>query len=772
MEQKDYRLAAIMYTDIVGFSRMMEDDEAGTLQILHLHNDLVRKAVERRHGTVIKTIGDAFLVDFRNTVEALQCALEVQEELYAYNLEHRDLPLLLRIGVHLGDIYFFENDALGEGINIAARLQSLSCPGGICFSQDVYNHVLNKIDFRAEKLGKVSLKNITKEIHAYQICTSNVEFDPKRNAPGQPAGTKAPIAAPEPAAPTGTAAAAGLPLPGGADREYTQEASRDILEKIRLAILEDTRKFGRRMTVEEALDRYGEYGVEAREVIASMAERGILVKRGRQTTVLGLDQDKVTDIGRNIERAVHGIVDAIETRVQTQGQYGRGRDMRDYRQVGRETRHAVKAELRAALGQRDDDVATGKWDKDLKDSEYFKPGAEELETDFGRYRSKMGDKARKTVGGLVGNIVSFLGVNALLWYINLNFAPGFLWAAIVSASWGIGVASNLVAAIRSGARSREVERMPELDAGQLEVYKKLNRVKDSILSHGTSTLTVPALLATINLLTSPGFLWFLIPSGIMIASFLAHLASYPFTKKSLERKLLALLGADSWREVFTMGKRRAKAGKMSGPYASYYMEAAATRDAIVAQLKRFGKGDSPFGEDMTPTLDKYVDQVRLLTAAVNEIDGIVASIPSVDLRKDHDELVLKRDMAASPSMKSEYQRSIDEIVKQESGFRELEDQREVLKLRLRSSVNTLKQMQLDMARYKTMSDSESHVAVDDIRKKTDDLTNYLSDLKKGMDETGEDEKWKDIERLAAEADEAAKAERKSLENRTGETKTG
>ncbi|HPM71981.1 MAG TPA: adenylate/guanylate cyclase domain-containing protein, partial [Spirochaetales bacterium] len=78
MEQKDYRLAAIMYTDIVGYSRMMERDEAGTLSLLHYHNALVSDIAAKRHGTVIKTIGDAFLIDFRNTVEALQCAMEVQ----------------------------------------------------------------------------------------------------------------------------------------------------------------------------------------------------------------------------------------------------------------------------------------------------------------------------------------------------------------------------------------------------------------------------------------------------------------------------------------------------------------------------------------------------------------------------------------------------------------------------------------------------------------------------------------------------------------------
>lgn len=184
MKQTDYRLAVIMYTDIVGFSKMMGENEAETLNVLRTHNRILDEAVEACHGTVIKTIGDAYMVDFRNTVEALQCAVEVQEKIYEYNKQTGSYILLVRIGLHLGDIYFYEKDAFGDGINIAARLQSFAKPGCICFSQDVFNQVLNKVDFHAEKLGRVSLKNINKEIHAYEIETKNTEFDTENEKAG------------------------------------------------------------------------------------------------------------------------------------------------------------------------------------------------------------------------------------------------------------------------------------------------------------------------------------------------------------------------------------------------------------------------------------------------------------------------------------------------------------------------------------------------------------------------------------------------------------
>lgn len=769
MEQKDYRLAAIMYTDIVGFSRMMEQNESGTLELLRLHNRIVTDIAARRHGTVIKTIGDAFLVDFRNTVEALQCAMEIQDAVYAHNKTEGAQLLLMRIGVHLGDIYFFENDALGEGINIASRLQSLAKPGCICFSQDVYNQVLNKIDFQAEKLGKVSLKNITKEIHAYEIASPNIEFDLDHAKPR--AGFKPGIVEADPA--LAKAGASGYmdssePAKPAAESAKPAPGSGNIIEEIRKAILEDTRAMGRRMTVDEALARYGDLGVEASEVIAGLAEQNILVRR--QYGAAGSQAAPgSSDMARSIGKGVEEILRAIETGVNAFQESSRNGGQQRHGSPGRQDRveralarveravggvsvrisekQAIKDELKRHSQQ----VATGKWDAELKDSEYFKPGAEEIETDFDRYRDKVEDKARKTNAGFFGNFFSFLGVNALLWFINLQTSQGFLWAAIVSAAWGTGIASNFAALLRGKAKIRELERMPELDSGALDTYKRLNRVKDSMAMHAASVLSVPVLLFTINLLTSPGFLWAVIPSGIMALSFLGHLASFPVTVRGLEKKLFRLLGVESWRELFSFGKNRRAAGKAAGAYAHIFAEAAAARDDIVKAI-RAGKTDDEFGKEMIPTLDRYVDQVKMLTHSVNEIDSIVSSIPMADLAKDREALNARMGGDISPALKDEYRRSIAEIEKQEKACKDLQDQREVLRLRLGSSVNALKQLKIDMARLKALPEASEQQAISDIRKKAAELTGYLDDLKVGYEESVKDP-FEELERLAAEADE-------------------
>ncbi|MBU0935830.1 MAG: 2TM domain-containing protein [Spirochaetes bacterium] len=778
MEQKDYRLAAIMYTDIVGFSRMMEQDEAGTLRLMSFHNKLVTDITDKYHGEVIKTIGDAFLVVFRNTVEALQSAMEIQDTLYAHNVDSNDKPLLLRIGVHLGDIYFYENDALGEGINIAARLQSFARPGTICFSQDVYNQVLNKIDFRADKLGKLSLKNINKEIHGYEIVSNNAKFDPDRDKPRpgykpetQPTKTEAP------------------------ERSYTAEESQKLIQQIRRTILEDIQNSHRRMTVDEANKRYGHYGVEAKEVIASLVEKGIIMRQGMPQPEPGTSaQPGMTingpngpvtansDLARDIGKAVEGIARAIEGKVsewQRSGKQGTGSQAQtasqqhshsyksdsgqniqihfDASKVAASIKDATqshqsrKQALAEELKRHAREVPTGKWDSELKDSDYFKPDEGDLATDFTVYKESLELKANKAFSGFLGNLIPFIGVNIFLWFINTQFSSGFMWAAIVSAAWGIGLVANFFSLLRNKHKAAEVEKIPELDRSTLDQYKKLNRVRDSMASHTATVLTVPALLFTINLLTVPGFLWAIIPSGIIALSFLGHLAAYPGSKRSLTKKIFAKFNVKSWAELFRLKKSSSRIRAESGQYANFYEEALRTKGEITSIIKADKSGI--LDKDMIPNLDQYVEQVKMITHSVNEIDQIVSTIPMEELAKDRLTLSKKLEDSTSPGLQSEYRKSIAEIEKQERACRELADQKEVLSLRMRSSVNALKQLKIDMARLKTIPDASNQAAGQQIRDKASELTHYLQDLQSGYGLIGEDP-FDELERLSKEREAA------------------
>ena len=174
--QQIRKLSAIMFTDIVGYSKMMGADERGTLEFLGIHNQMVKEEVADKHGKIIKTIGDAFLVDFDSAVNAVRAAVAIQNRMTEYNRDRKDTEKrYLRIGIHLGDVVISENDIFGDGVNIASRIQPIAEPGGICISHDVYNQIKNKIDVRVINLGPQELKNIAEKMDIYAIVLGEME---------------------------------------------------------------------------------------------------------------------------------------------------------------------------------------------------------------------------------------------------------------------------------------------------------------------------------------------------------------------------------------------------------------------------------------------------------------------------------------------------------------------------------------------------------------------------------------------------------------------
>jgi class 3 adenylate cyclase len=167
------KLAAIMFTDIVGFSRQMSANEARMLRLLEVHDQVIQQVVAEHHGTVIKTIGDSFLVDFPSVVHAVQCAQRIQDQFRTYNTEkEKNEQIHIRIGIHSGDIVQKEGDVFGDGVNIASRLQALAEPDSICISQVVYQEVAKKVDLGTViSLGRPQLKNIAERFRVYALLS-------------------------------------------------------------------------------------------------------------------------------------------------------------------------------------------------------------------------------------------------------------------------------------------------------------------------------------------------------------------------------------------------------------------------------------------------------------------------------------------------------------------------------------------------------------------------------------------------------------------------
>jgi adenylate cyclase len=183
------RMAAILAADVAGYSRLMSQDEAGTLQALTAHREVMDRLIADHGGRIANTAGDSVLAEFASAVDAVQCAAQVQEALAAAS---QDTPeekrLQFRIGVHVGDVMVRGGDLLGDGVNIAARLESIAAPGGICISDATYGSVRKAVPLTFTDLGPQKLKNIDEPVRAYAL------------SPGS-------------SIPAGTASAASPPLP-------------------------------------------------------------------------------------------------------------------------------------------------------------------------------------------------------------------------------------------------------------------------------------------------------------------------------------------------------------------------------------------------------------------------------------------------------------------------------------------------------------------------------------------------------------------------------
>ena len=167
----DRKLAAILAADVVGYSRLVGDDEAGTIARLKaLRKECIEPLVAEYHGRVVKLMGDGALVEFASAVDAVECAVAIQKGVAEREAaESGDRRIAFRIGINIGDIIVEDGDILGDGVNVAARLEGLAEPGGICIARNVHDQVKAKLDLAFEPMGEHRVKNIAEPVTVYRV---------------------------------------------------------------------------------------------------------------------------------------------------------------------------------------------------------------------------------------------------------------------------------------------------------------------------------------------------------------------------------------------------------------------------------------------------------------------------------------------------------------------------------------------------------------------------------------------------------------------------
>ncbi|MBN1340872.1 MAG: tetratricopeptide repeat protein [Bacteroidales bacterium] len=174
MEKNIHKLAAIVFTDIVGYTKRMEESEQNTMELLKQQREIIFPLVQQYEGEIIKELGDGLLMMFSSAIQAVRFAIEVQEKL-------RNSDLIIRAGIHIGDVIFEGKDVFGSAVNTAARIEPLAPPGGICISEDVMSQLRNKKEIRAVSLGKKKLKNVNDLVEIFRIVMPGEE-DPEERA--------------------------------------------------------------------------------------------------------------------------------------------------------------------------------------------------------------------------------------------------------------------------------------------------------------------------------------------------------------------------------------------------------------------------------------------------------------------------------------------------------------------------------------------------------------------------------------------------------------
>jgi class 3 adenylate cyclase/TM2 domain-containing membrane protein YozV len=183
MKKSKRRLAAIMFTDIVGYSAMMQKDEIISNRLRNRHREVFTRLTEQYGGKIIQYFGDGTLSIYPSAAAAVECGVALQKEL------KMEPPVPIRIGIHTGDITYSKEEAYGDGVNVAARIESLSIPGGVFISEKVYDDIKNHSWLRAQPLGAFDLKNIQEDIHVYAVNNPGItvpEYIPKKESTKKP----------------------------------------------------------------------------------------------------------------------------------------------------------------------------------------------------------------------------------------------------------------------------------------------------------------------------------------------------------------------------------------------------------------------------------------------------------------------------------------------------------------------------------------------------------------------------------------------------------
>jgi hypothetical protein len=329
--------------------------------------------------------------------------------------------------------------------------------------------------------------------------------------------------------------------------------------------------------------------------------------------------------------------------------------------------------------------------------------------------------------GLRAHAASFFVVNAGLtlgWFV-WTF-PGHPWFLYPLGAWSIGLASHWVSWMM-GRRHRQEQRA-RLTREQRRILKKIQKGESAWADHLTAYVTTNSFLLMVNLITTPDRLWFLFPLVGWFVGLWSHRAVYRLRRRSLSKRLTRL----------GLNRKTLKAVPPTPPKETRHQqlvdEADQVRRSITRRLEESEHLKRRWGNELEPLLTEYVGQIAQLNRQSGELDALLVSTPGQTLSDEIATMRARRESALSASVREEYDRSIKQAEQQQTTLEELHNQKEILDLRLKSSVIALKKLEMDFARMKGLETSDERFAMQGLREKSEELSQYIEDLKASYSE--------------------------------------
>lgn len=343
-----------------------------------------------------------------------------------------------------------------------------------------------------------------------------------------------------------------------------------------------------------------------------------------------------------------------------------------------------------------------------------------------RYKKKITRDAEKAGPGFRAHLTTFLSVNAGLVILNVLTSRQFPWVLFPIGGWGIGLFTHYVSTRVTAWKKRHTDALPDLDREQYGVLRKIHKAVEGFAGHASSNAAVAAFLLMTDLITGPGPLWSLIPITVMAVPVVVHWTSF----RSRMRKLTARL------KELVQTRPAGRSGDASQETDPSVIEALRLREAILRQVKSMGDRSRLLGDDVPSLLETHVSYIRLVAGKAYEIDRIISEIPVESLKADRHTLEKRMAETEESSLRDDYRRSIEEINSQLEGCRQLREQEEMVRGKIRSSLNSMKQLQLDVAKFAGASSLDSK-EISSMEREIQEMSERLEDLQAGYDELDE-----------------------------------